>query len=338
MKKYIIPIIAIGIACNAIILIFHIDGQAMDRLRAIKPGWFLLTILLAHVPNLLNAVRVTLWTYFLNRPIGYREALHTVVSSELGASLSPTAIGGGPVKVGMLVKNGLSLGQGTSLTALSSLEDMLFFAISMPLSYFMIGQENLSKIHNILGTATNMLRPIIIYGLGIFAIIFLSWMLWRRFFTGKSFKVGSHLEKIQGTIRKAFGDFKNVFQFIASKGKKRFCLTMSITALQWIARYSIITLLITSFGVPIDPFLFYFLQTVVFGIMNFIPTPGAAAGAEAMFFLIYAPFLPMELIGILTIGWRFFTYYLMLISDSLIIATLNFMPLPSRSRMRLTNY
>lgn len=44
--------------------------------------------------------------------------------------------------------------------------------------------------------------------------------------------------------------------------------------------------------------------------MNAVPTPGAIGGAEALFALLYRPFLPAGSIALVMAGWRFFTFYL----------------------------
>ena len=72
------------------------------------------------------------------------------------------------------------------------------------------------------------------------------------------------------------------------------------------------SLLIAFLGAPVQPVLFWLLQWVVFTVASFIPTPGAAGGAEAAFFLVYSPFVPSEVLGLATAGWRFLTFYLLL--------------------------
>jgi uncharacterized membrane protein YbhN (UPF0104 family) len=55
------------------------------------------------------------------------------------------------------------------------------------------------------------------------------------------------------------------------------------------------------------------LQVFVFALMTLVPTPGAAGGAEVMFSLIYRAFLPAGTIGLVTAGWRFLTFYFLLL-------------------------
>src|SRR5690606_28502095 len=94
-------------------------------------------------------------------------------------------------------------------------------------------------------------------------------------------------------------------------------------AVQWIARYSVISALVAYLGYPVQPVLFWLLQWVVFTLMAMIPTPGAAGGAEAAFYLIYSALLPEQVIGLATAGWRFLTFYLQLGLASVLFFLLN---------------
>jgi uncharacterized protein (TIRG00374 family) len=120
------------------------------------------------------------------------------------------------------------------------------------------------------------------------------------------------ISRIQRGLRSSWEDAREVYALIRTDGKARFALSVSLTGVHWIARYSIISVLIAFLGAPVQPVLFWLLQWVVFTLAAFIPTPGAAGGAEAAFFLIYSPFVPADILGLATAGWRFFTFYLLL--------------------------
>jgi uncharacterized membrane protein YbhN (UPF0104 family) len=44
-------------------------------------------------------------------------------------------------------------------------------------------------------------------------------------------------------------------------------------------------------------------------MMSFVPTPGAAGGAEVAFTAVYATLVPTGFIGVATAAWRLFTFY-----------------------------
>jgi hypothetical protein len=66
-------------------------------------------------------------------------------------------------------------------------------------------------------------------------------------------------------------------------------------------------------GIPVQPLLFMALQVIVFALVTFVPTPGGAGGAEAMFSLLYRAFLPAGAIGMVTTAWRFLTFYFLVL-------------------------
>ena len=78
------------------------------------------------------------------------------------------------------------------------------------------------------------------------------------------------------------------------------------------SRYVIIYTLLLSLGVDVSFFETLLLGWFVYFVILFIPTPGATLGAEAAFYLIFASLLSNDLIGVITFGWRFLTFYLQL--------------------------
>jgi glycosyltransferase 2 family protein len=111
-------------------------------------------------------------------------------------------------------------------------------------------------------------------------------------------------------VRGAWNDSRRAFAFVARRGRSRFALTLTLAAIHWTAKYSVVIALAAFLGIPHDPVLFWLLQFVVFMVMYLVPTPGATGGAEAAFSILYAPLLPAGSLGLVTAGWRFLTFYL----------------------------
>jgi uncharacterized protein (TIRG00374 family) len=126
------------------------------------------------------------------------------------------------------------------------------------------------------------------------------------------------LRKVGNQITSSYHHFIDTYRIIITRGKTVFAFTMTLTTIQWVCRYSIISALLAGFGIPPRPMLFMALQVIVFAAMTFIPTPGGAGGAEAVFFIIYRSFLPADTIGVVTAVWRFFTFYFLLIVAALL--------------------
>jgi uncharacterized protein (TIRG00374 family) len=119
-------------------------------------------------------------------------------------------------------------------------------------------------------------------------------------------------------FKASFKNFAATYHTIIRDGKSILALTMLLTSIQWICRYSVVTLVLMSLGIAAQPVLFMALQVIVFALMTFVPTPGGAGGAEAMFSLLYRPLLPDGAIGVVTTCWRFLTFYFLLLLASLL--------------------
>ena len=99
-------------------------------------------------------------------------------------------------------------------------------------------------------------------------------------------------------------------------------LTATMMYLEWSSRFAIPIVLAYALGVQADPFQLFFLHWLVWFTMLIIPTPGASGGAEATFYFLFLPLIPENIIGILIGGWRFVSYYFMMLAAALTLQVL----------------
>lgn len=308
-------IIPLGVIGNIVLSLLTTDRELLTTLHRFPLIYLAGAIALGIFPWFTNALRLFIWTHFLGHRLSYREALQIVLATDLGAAVSPTAVGGGFFKWGLLVQRGVSPGTAASLTTLPSFEDAVFFAMALPLAVIYTASWDLPVFAAAWDQLMGNLPPVL---LGAALIAGLSWLAVRLIVGGtlgrRTQRRGVRIIRgVRGSFRRSWADARSVFALIRTDGKRRFAFTLSLTALQWTARYSIISVLLAFLGAPVQPVLFWMLQWVVFTLATVIPTPGAAGGAEAAFYVIYSPFVPAPLMGLATAGWRFFTFYLLLL-------------------------
>jgi uncharacterized protein (TIRG00374 family) len=287
--------------------------------------YFLLAVALTLVPWFMNTFRVMIWTRFLGYRIPFRKVFKIIIGSEMSAALSPSAMGGAPVKAGMLIQEGLNPGEAASLTTFGTVEDVCFLLTLFP---FVLVFLSSSCFHLFKGISERLHLSTLILVVFIFLLIGL-WILNKK--VSKSHK-SYRFRKLQVKIKKIWSDFKSVYRLIIKRGKRKFALTFTLAIIQWICRYSVITVLVLSLGLPIKPFEFFLLQWIVFISMYLIPLPGASGGAEAIFYMAYKSILPGNAIGLITVGWRFLTFYLLLILDVILFIILTLMNSKSAKR------
>jgi uncharacterized membrane protein YbhN (UPF0104 family) len=101
-----------------------------------------------------------------------------------------------------------------------------------------------------------------------------------------------------------------VAALVAGRGKRWFAVSLTLTALQWTARYSVATAVIVTLGGPLRPYLYWVLGWMTYAVSSVVPTPGSAGAAEATFYLLHRPVVPLAVLGVATALWRLLLFYL----------------------------
>ncbi len=306
-------LIPIGVIGNVVFVLIAGDGSLFRSEVRFAPGYIIIAMLLSITPWFTGSLRLLLWSRFLGNRLRYREAFRIALGAELGAAISPPLIGGNAVKAGMLMQKGFSGGAAMSLTALEGMEDGLFFLFMVPLALTLSSSWDLPVIQGLLSGIRHPSLRMFLAGGGVACGVVL--VLARPRCRTRAMRLAG-LASLATRIGPAYRNAILTWRTIIFKGKSVFARTFALTAVQWICRYSIISLVLMSLGLPARPVLFMALQVIVFALMTAIPTPGGAGGAEALFTVIYGSLLPHNAIGLVTAGWRFITFYFLLLLAS----------------------
>ena len=310
--KPLLIIVIIGVVGNLTFCLWTTDSQQLAKLLNFDGRYLLLAMLLTLVPWLGHTIRTIMWTRFLGYRIGLVKLFKIVLANELAASITPTAIGGGPLKIAMLFQVGVRPGAAACLATLPSLEDTLFFIVAVPIAMTISSSWN-HPIFNLISDGINLrwaLSLLIVGLIGGGGLV----LLCRK----SGFRI-QRWERLQEQLKAAGADFLNVCRTIGGTGKSRLLLSVIIAGIQWICRNAVAAMLIASLGVEVEFIRFLVLQWLICTLTLFIPTPGATGGSEALFYLIFRPLLPNEILAITVGGWRFLTFYWVLIIDAILL-------------------
>ncbi len=324
----------LGVLGNLAFTFLATDQDVLTSLDAFPRGWLLVALGLALVPWVTNTLRLLVWTRFLGYRIGAVHAFRMTLAVDLGASVTPTAVGGGFLKWGMLVERGVAPGAAASVTALPKVEDGIFFALALPTALILTAAWEVGSWGDVAGTAASRVALLAAGA----ALVFLAVLLLARLILRGVLGVRPRRWTLRGMawvrrrVRDAWSDARDVFAVVLVRGKARLALTLLLTAIQWAARYSVITALIAFLGAPVKPVLFWALQWIVFTLMTLIPTPGATGGAEVTFALVYGGLVPVGILGIATAGWRLLTFYLQVGLAAVLFPLLGRLAPPGRAR------
>jgi glycosyltransferase 2 family protein len=305
-------LLPIGVLGNIAYTLLATDRALLASIGQLPRGYLAAALALTLTPWITGSLRLMVWSRFFGYRLSFRELLRMTLVVDLGAAVSPTAIGGEAFRWGMLVRRGVKPGEAATLALLPKVEDAVFFFVfALPFAIAWSRPWELPAI----ATSARLLsgNALVVFAVAI-VIALISWLLLRSTLLGHG---GERLQrggvKWWGTarrhLRRTWAEARRGIDLILHGGKSRFALTLVLTAIHWIGRYSVVMALALFLGVPFDPVLFWLLQWIVFTIMTFMPTPGAAGGAEVAFTAVYATLLPSGVIGLMTAAWRLFTFY-----------------------------
>lgn len=328
--RWLMILVAAGVTANVVLVLLTTDRAHLPALSEMSRAPLALAVLLTLIPWFTNAARTRLWARFLHVDLSFRDAWRIVLATEMGSAVTPTAGGGGYVKLGMLARRGLPVGSAASLMVLGTVENGIFFAIALPIAITASGAWDLPAVERaFVVLRTTMTESTAVTAPVALAVVLLGLVIVRwhqgRAVTGI---IGRNLDR----VRHGWGDFTNVFKLIALRGKLRLLCALGLASIGWVARYTVISALLLGLGLDVQPVKFAVLQWVVFTIVSFVPTPGGAGAAEVAFFIVYAPFVDNALLGISTAAWRFLTYYFLLALGGVIFIILSTLPRMSGAR------
>ena len=309
IAKWAVPIVLIGVAVNITLAWQSIRFGAAETMRSVAPIWLGIALGLGVAPWFFTAARTWMWARFFGTPITVRDALRVSVGTELGSSISPKAIGGAPVKVGLLVDSGVRTGTAASMLMLDNLVDIVFFLGVAPAIAVATARWELPEVQEVMGRLAERATTMTPWIIGFVAIIGIL-LLVRRFRTSNQ---GDRVATTRSTLVRIRDEFFSAYDLVGKHGKSRLVVAIALTTGLWVTRCSVATAVLYAFGAEIDPVLFFLLQWVVFMLMVFVPTPGAALGAEASFGAVIDGFVAEGILGIVTAGWRFYSFYLPLL-------------------------
>jgi len=310
LLRRLLPLICVGVVINLAVTWYLADQSSAPDWSKFSLIYLLLAALLSLLPWFWHCVRLAIWGRFFGVKISSVNLLRIAVATDVGGTVTPQAVGGAPVKMAMLVQQGYKPGEAATLTLLGNFEDVVFFAFAIPVSLALARPwENPLWQHagSFLEKNGCWLATVLLAALAVFL-----------FFRKKSFPQ-NRITKPESRWQLLVSEFRAALRLIRQKGRKPFVLSILALSAQWLTRFSILLAVLLALGLPDDLLYFFLLQWMVFVAMALVPTPGATGGAEAAFLLVFGKIIPKSAVGPALTGWRFLTYYFMLLAGVAIL-------------------
>ena len=299
-------VIAIGVLGHLAYALYANDLQELKTFVNFHPLWLVIGYCSMIAIWIVHGAEIYIWAHLFQKKLSFHDGVKIGMATDLGVAATPTFVGGGPIKVSMLMKKGFRSDQAATILAMNPIADILFFLWFIPGSIW-LGRKRYDAFWILdYFNRASVVRSLLIF-LGVIILFFLIRRFWKK---------GEPVQGSKITWRHRILDlFKRIgenFRFIAREGKWHFLACVLFTSMKWVFRFAALVALVKALGVEADLLTVFLFQWMVYVLMMFFPTPGASGGAEFIFHTVFRSVIP--LIDITMLAWRFLTYYITMIT------------------------
>ncbi|MBN2110959.1 MAG: flippase-like domain-containing protein [Methanosarcinaceae archaeon] len=323
VKKWLLISLIISLISGILIIILTFDALTIDALLRIRPEFILAGILLHAFSYVVWGARVQGLCKTLGHNIGLLRSVEIVTSSTLAASITPSSLGGEPVRIHLLHIDRIPLGMASAVIIGERVLDGIFILSLAPFSIYVF-----SKILD--DPSLDVL--LVLAELFLLGILFLSlYGIWRPEPTKKlthliirkmapivgtrtDVKLESVLEKVDSEL----GHFHDSIEFFIREDRLGLFIGVAYTLIFWITEFFLLYVILLGLNQYPDPLVVFSSQVLMIILMAIPSTPGASGVAEFGATTIFSVFVSSSLLGITVVAWRALTFYMNLIVGSFV--------------------
>ncbi len=309
--------ISISILALAFILLFspyRLTPATFEAISEVNP-LFIAVALAMHISAwVVWSFRMKLMSDFLSGTdtegdLRLSQSLKIILASLFAACITPSQFGGEPVRIYLLRRSGLTVGDGTAIVfgerSLDFMVGMIGGAISFMLFRTVIPRY--SVIFTAIGIILILGVLLMVYGITRPDKL-------KRFFDWVFTKMKVHkMERIRDKLYQELENFYEAHKKFQREGKKTIKLALILTIAFWLIEFTIPSFLLLGLGA--DPIWIYSIaaQFILIIIAAMPISPGSSGISELSSAYLYHTLVGAPLLGIFTLLWRLSTYYTSLI-------------------------
>ena len=276
----------------------------------------------------------------------WKKAIELIFIWEFATAVSPTSLGGSAVALVLLAKEEISAAKTVSIVLYSVVLDTLFFVVSLPLLYLILGPKlirpGMDSIQDIDGFGITFI--LVFLAMCTYGFVFFYGLFYKPKAISDFLRYLSNwkiLKRFQESLAQTSRDVITTSRELKNKPTNYHVRAILSTFTAWGCKFGLIVFLIYGIirSVPINlhnSFLIYGRYETMFAITAFSPTPGGSGLAEFLFGGFYSDFVPESLSVIIAFIWRLISYYSYLFLGVIIVPNW-IRKVISRSRKRKVN-
>ncbi len=316
--------VSISLIISAVLIFFTVDVEALEQVfsyldLSIIAGLFLLTF----INWTMDAITLKILSGAVGEHISLWSGVKVYLAGAFASRVTPFATGGGPFRVYFLTKSGVDVARASSVVIVEFVCRMLLLgAMSIVFFIFFRGYISSGLLPFSLFILIVLFGASVSLGIVLFSLV--------PNVAEKIFDRVLHFSPVNRIFKRSFRAKRYLIR--AKKGLKRFRnslrslsdrpvhLIMALISvfLFWSSLFMIIPIILVGMGLEASIMEAYIMQTLIYLVLPFFPTPGASGVAELGVASLFIAFIPGNYLGIVVFGWRFFTFYLLLIPGGIL--------------------
>ncbi|GAB6139077.1 lysylphosphatidylglycerol synthase transmembrane domain-containing protein [Halanaerobaculum tunisiense] len=309
--------ILLAVSCSLVVILLltlcTINEETWQSLQKLNKIYILVIIAIMLFVWFINGYKLQILAKGVDCKIPLLAAIEIGLVGSFFANITPSGIGGQPIKIVALTKLGISSGKASAVVIVELILRLLFFTFSLPLIFI--------KLHSLFVSYVNpsvLIGSVSFFMLGLLVMIYLLlyhprylvlacfWLLNRKIIAKLI-----NRKKIFAWKRELAREIRIFYQTLwryLQAGRWELTSGLLLTIVSWLAQFSVIYFIIKSLHLEIDLGYLLLVQLLIYIIIIFIPVPGGS-GVEVILASLLSNTLSLSEIGIIVASWRFFTYY-----------------------------
>lgn len=264
--------------------------------------------------------------YVNARALGYRlsyiQSVCVSLSMEFGIAASPAGMGGAAIRLYLLKKARVPLTTSASMMTADVAVDLAFFGILTPVAvYFLFHDRNLAGLFAGFSAPHIAVAAGLVLGGAAVTVLFFQSGLWARVIHaiadatpfGRRRRWPGRFRAFRSELRRSLRRSWLITRFLFRKRRWSLLANFGLASVQWLCRYGVLPLILLAFGTPKNPFPLVVIQGLLFLFAMLLFLPGGGGGVEVATAFILGYFVPVPMVGIVLLFWRFATYHMYLI-------------------------
>lgn len=314
-KKWLWISIGLSMVILLVVMILTFNENTVESLKNLN-SWFLMFAFCLHmIAMCVWALRIQVMCKSLGYLVPLQHCLNMVCAGQLIASITPSQIGGEPVRIHELYKAKMPIADATAVVLVERLMEavLLVLGVIVGMGLFSIVYSN--------GEVPEMVITAAWIGTGFFValLIILVVLLSRPQLIRKIiFKIAGYftkkwdserIAKLTVQINEEIDRLYLTFKMFAGKAKIGLVIGFLLTIVFWACEYAIASITMLGLGYAPNLLLSIVFQLIIAVILMVPTTPGGAGVAEISYAAFFSLILPSAVVGVFVILLRLMLYY-----------------------------